>query len=399
VLPSSFQNVFLNVAFAFVSMLSSAVLQAQGLYVGSEQLISVGEQVSLQVSGNLENDGEIFNQGELYIHGDWLNRAQYHAMGGLAAFTGSSQQQVNHNGQPFSRLRVDNEAGLSLNSDIVVEQEIDLQDGVILVASGFQVFFDESADIFGGSPNAFIQGAAVHQGTGDKFFPIGTGGRYMPLELIGVRGNNPRLAVKANVPHPDAGSLVALDRVSNAQYWQIRQLGGSFQDALIRLALLGDLDFDDITGLVVVASQELEGEYISLGSDEITGNLSDGSVISRDATSLPIITLGKSNEYSVESEILVPNAFAPGSAIEADRRLSIFAVNLVPDSFVFRIFDRWGQIVYETNSVEEARNTGWNGINQQTNDPAQFGVYSYYMRGIFSSGIPVEKRGTITLFR
>jgi hypothetical protein len=397
--PASPQNFFMMVAFAYVSVLSAVGLQAQALYVGAEQLVSVGKQATLQVSGSIDNDGDIFNQGKLYVHGDWQNRAQYHALGGLTAFTGTSPQQLNHNGQSFSRLRVSNEGGLNLTSDIFINQEIDLQEGIVSVASGFRVFFDKAAAIFGGSANSFIQGVAVHQGTGDKFFPIGTASRYMPMELISIRGNNPQLAVEANTPHPDAGSLVALDRVSNAQYWQVRELGGSFQDALVRVALLGDLDFNGMTGLVVAASLELEGEYISLGSSEVTGSISDGSLTSSNATSLPIITLGKSNEYSVESEILVPNAFAPGSAVKADRRLSIFAVNLVPDSFVFRIFDRWGQIVYETSSVEEARNTGWNGINQQTNEPAQFGVYSYYVHGVFSSGMPVEKRGTITLFR
>lgn len=388
-----------KIAFACVCTFSALGLQAQGLYVGSEQLVSVDEQAILQVSGSLENDGDIFKSGELHILGDWQNNGQYHPLAGLTAFSGTSQQEINHGGQSFSRLQIDNEAGLSLISDISIDQEMDLREGILSVASGFQVFFAESADIFGGSSNSFIDGVAVHHGTGDKFFPIGTGGSYLPIELIGIRGNNPQLAVTANVPHPDAGSLVALDRVSNAQYWQIRQLDGFFEDALVRVELLGSLDFDDITGLVVAASPQLEGEYVSLGNGEVSGSLRDGSIISGDATSLPIITLGKSNEFSVESEVLVPNAFAPASVVEADRRLSIYAVNLLPDSFVFSIFDRWGQIVYETSSVEEAVNDGWNGINQQTNEPAQFGVYSYYIRGFFSNGIPVQKRGTLTLFR
>ncbi len=386
-----------SLSLLFLSVASS--LGAQALFIGDEQHISLGEGAVVQVTGSLENEGTVWNEGALYVNGDWLNNSQYVSENGLTVFSGNAEQSVHHNGQGFSRLQINNQAGLRLESDAAVTQEIDLVAGVVMGGSEARILMEAEAIVRGGGPESYVSGVFSHVGTGDKFFPVGTANRYLPIELLDIRGTNPRLEVQAISPHPGVGSLQGLDRVTSAHYWQIVPIDGIYQDAQFRLQLLGSLEFDDNTGLVVAAASQLGGAYLSLGSTELVGNLLDGSITSDEASAFPIITLGKSNEYSVEGEVLVPNAFAPASPVEADRRLSIFAVNLVSEAFDFRIFNRWGQVVYETNSLDEARNQGWDGINQLTNEPAQFGVYSYYVRGTFTSGVPIEKQGTITLFR
>lgn len=382
----------------FIILLSVATARSQALYVGSEQLISVGEGAVVQLSGSMENEGTLWNQGELYVNGNWQNSARFLGQNGLTVFSGTTQQLVSHNEGAFAQLRLENASGINLTSDISIEQGLELLEGRIEGEAGVRIFLGPDAVIDGGSETAYVDAVLVHRGTGDKFFPLGTEDQYLPLELLDIRGSDPQVSLEAISPHPEAGSLVGLDKVTNTHYWQLRRMGGTFEDARVRIQLRGVADFEDNTGLVVAAAQELGGEYISLGGTALTGNLMSGSVTSEDATDFPIISLGKSNEYSVEGEVLVPNAFAPDSPVEADRRLSVFAVNLLPEPFVFRIFDRWGQMVYQTTSLDEALNSGWDGINRQTNQPAQWGVYSYYMRGVFSSGIPVEKKGTLTLF-
>lgn len=398
-LHASLRTTLISISLAFVLVSLSTALKAQAIYVGAEQLISVGEGAVVQIVGSLENEGVVWNEGELYVNGDWLNSAQFMSSDGLTVFSGTAEQRVLHNGQAFSRLRVDNEAGISLESDITIEQEIDLVAGIVYGNSGVRVSLGAQALINGGSPESYISGTVLHRGIGDKFFPVGTDEQYLPIELLGIRGNDPQLEVQAITPHPEPGSLQDLDRVTDTHYWQLSPVGGIYEDAKFRVPLLGALEFDNNTGLVVAAAPQLGGGYLSLGSVELRGDLINGSITSKEASSFPIVTLGKSSEYSVEGEVLVPNAFAPGSPVEADRRLSVFAVNLLPDAFVFRVFNRWGQVVYETNSLDEARNQGWDGINQLTSEPAQFGVYSYYVRGVFSSGVPLEKQGTVTLFR
>ena len=393
------RTLLISISLAFVLVSLSAALKAQAIYVGPQQLISVGEGAVIQIVGSLENDGAMYNEGELYVNGDWLNSAQFLGQDGLTVFSGTAEQRVRHNGQSFSRLRVNNEVGIRLESDVIINREIDLVAGIVYGNPEVRVSLGAETLINGGTSESYISGIVLHQGVGDKFFPIGTDEQYLPIEILGIRGNDPQLEVQAITPHPEPGSLQNLDRVTRTHYWQLNPIGGTYEDAKFRVQLTGALEFEDNTGLVVAAAPRVGGGYLSLGSVELRGNLINGSITSKEASSFPIVTLGKSSEYSVEGEVLVPNAFAPGSPVEADRQLSVFAVNLLPDAFVFRVFNRWGQVVYETNSLDEARNQGWDGINQLTSEPAQFGVYSYYVRGVFSSGVPIEKQGTVTLFR
>jgi hypothetical protein len=66
---------------------------------------------------------------------------------------------------------------------------------------------------------------------------------------------------------------------------------------------------------------------------------------------------------------------------------------LVPPVKVFRVFNRWGEMVFETNDV----NKGWDGyFKGQICYPA---VYDYYIEGTCSDGNVLVKKGNVTLIR
>ena len=79
--------------------------------------------------------------------------------------------------------------------------------------------------------------------------------------------------------------------------------------------------------------------------------------------------------------------------------MKIYASTLRPESFLFRIFDRWGNLVYQTASLTEAQGQGWEGVYPSDRTSAPAGVYQYHLRGSFENGTPVNQSGTITLFR
>ena len=91
----------------------------------------------------------------------------------------------------------------------------------------------------------------------------------------------------------------------------------------------------------------------------------------------------------------LPNVFTPGGDGSNDIFHPIYPWRYVKDVDMV-IFNRWGQIVYETDNPE----INWNGINQTTNKPCPTGVYFYVcvVNEIRLSGIiPKELKGTITL--
>jgi gliding motility-associated-like protein len=88
--------------------------------------------------------------------------------------------------------------------------------------------------------------------------------------------------------------------------------------------------------------------------------------------------------------LFIPNAFTPGGDVDA-----VFYVHSIGSMQLnyFRVFDRWGQLVFETNSLDE----GWDGtLKGQKLPPA---VYVYDVNITCSTGSTIEKKGNITLIR
>ncbi|MFM7903562.1 MAG: gliding motility-associated C-terminal domain-containing protein, partial [Bacteroidota bacterium] len=91
-----------------------------------------------------------------------------------------------------------------------------------------------------------------------------------------------------------------------------------------------------------------------------------------------------------EPVAFVPNAFTPGGLNP------IFAPILRfddPDGFVMRIYNRWGQLVYETTQVA----AGWNGTI--SGNEAPIGSYLYVIIAKGLNGNEITKRGLVQLIR
>lgn len=95
-------------------------------------------------------------------------------------------------------------------------------------------------------------------------------------------------------------------------------------------------------------------------------------------------------EVSVEKILFVPNAFSPNR----DNNNEIFEVyTLGAAAIQFRIFDRWGEKVFETNQL----GVGWNGIFE--NKLMNPGVYVYYVEVTYIDGDKKSAKGSFVLIR
>lgn len=127
----------------------------------------------------------------------------------------------------------------------------------------------------------------------------------------------------------------------------------------------------------------------------------------------PFITVNQSqtvhviaeNEYGCSTEdsvrlsvlacdskaIFVPNTFTPnGDGI--NDKLFVRGGGLRGLEY-FRVFDRWGNLVFETHDL----NDGWDGSIK--GHPGDVATYVYVLVGICSSGSTVEMQGNVTLVR
>jgi gliding motility-associated-like protein len=86
----------------------------------------------------------------------------------------------------------------------------------------------------------------------------------------------------------------------------------------------------------------------------------------------------------------VPNAFTPG---RFGQNGVVKVVGFGITHLVFRIYNRWGQMVFQSNDQD----LGWDGTYQGKLQPMD--VYGYTLEAQFSNGTHVNKRGDITLVR
>jgi len=86
----------------------------------------------------------------------------------------------------------------------------------------------------------------------------------------------------------------------------------------------------------------------------------------------------------------VPNAFTPNG----DGINDLF--NIITDgnqSFIFSIYNRWGQVLFQTTDPKE----GWDG--NYMGRPEEMGVYVYELSVVFTNGHKRVRKGNITLIR
>ncbi len=93
-----------------------------------------------------------------------------------------------------------------------------------------------------------------------------------------------------------------------------------------------------------------------------------------------------------------PNAFKPASSITENQTFSVAGNISAIAKYQFQIFNRWGQLIFETDDASK----GWDG--NQDGSPVPTGTYVYsavftsFESGIQSS-IDIKNTGTVTVIR
>ncbi|WP_276485112.1 PKD domain-containing protein [Paraflavitalea pollutisoli] len=95
-------------------------------------------------------------------------------------------------------------------------------------------------------------------------------------------------------------------------------------------------------------------------------------------------------EALIDPLLDVPNAFTPG---RGNRSSIVKVAGFGIDKMTWRIFNRWGQKVFETAN----RSSGWDGTFQGKLQPMD--VYSYTLEVVFTDGKHLKRTGDITLIR
>ena len=89
--------------------------------------------------------------------------------------------------------------------------------------------------------------------------------------------------------------------------------------------------------------------------------------------------------------LAIPNAFTPNNDGTNDE---FKILNFTDEKLVeFKVFNRWGTVVYHSNDPKR----GWDGTFKGKTQPT--GVYGYVIRIAYNDGFVETYKGTVTLLR
>ena len=113
-------------------------------------------------------------------------------------------------------------------------------------------------------------------------------------------------------------------------------------------------------------------------------------ILAYDASSRGAIAVSNEDCVVFAPNLYVPNAFTPNG----DGKNELFTV-VAPDlrNPELRIYDRWGELLYQTLNIDE----GWDGTFKGS--PVPEGVYVFVVTGIGTEGDPLTRSGTVTVIR
>ncbi|MDX1284675.1 MAG: PKD domain-containing protein, partial [Draconibacterium sp.] len=91
-------------------------------------------------------------------------------------------------------------------------------------------------------------------------------------------------------------------------------------------------------------------------------------------------------------KLFPPNAFSPNAINEEDKEFRIHSEGVLDDGYNLLIFNRWGQVVFESSS----QTIGWDGKMKNGNF-APAGVYTWVLKYFDFRGEKHKQQGTVTL--
>lgn len=355
-------------------LLASGMTAAQSFY-NAGSIVTIGSNTIFTVSDSLVNNGTLTNNGNMVMGGVWLNLGTYNPGSGEITFnspSSSGAQIINHNNQSFSKLTISGGGEKLILANMTIVGELILEDGIIINQDDSKVIFEQGAIITGGSDQSHVNGSVYQHGTGNKLFPVGNGTQYLPVEISGI-GSSSEVGI-SSVEFATTQSFsfnTELADVSGKRYWEIDLVSGSLTGTQLSLPVKGDEGLSaPTTQYVIVQSPDSPIEFESLGQFSFTGTEADGSVVSANAVSAKLVSIGTLSE-----KIIVYNAIsANGDASNAIMRIG--NITLYPKNIV-SIFNRWGDKVFEVKGYDNDQKVFLGTSNVGGNKDLPAGTYFY----------------------
>ncbi len=346
----------------------------QVLFISNNSSVTVASSSVLSSVDSLINYGIITNDGNLVMSSGWLNFGTYNPGSGRITFNGLGEQIINHNAQSFSRLVIDGGGIKRYLADIVIENELQLINGFLVAENNSRIIINPAASVINASDASHISGSvSILNRTGPFIIPIGNGVRLLPVRVNGNSLNATFEVVDFGSPQSFAFSGQELSAIVQSRYWRVQADNGSLGPGQIGLRLSGDENLPAVSDsrLAVIQSPSSNIFFRPLGSvNHSASHIEEGFVMNMNEFTEDIITLGILSE-----DIVVYNAISSNDDGRNDVLL-IWNIEAYPNNRV-SIFNRWGDLVFETRGYNNDTNAFRGYANVSGNSRLPAGTYFY----------------------
>lgn len=358
----------------------------QGLYNTSAIHLN---NATLHVDGEISNDGQLINKGFIEVTADWNNSGNYSGNGELH-LTGNFSQNIFHNDQKVYSLQIKGKGPKMLRGKISVSRELHLLEGKLYVSQQDELFLKQAAAIFGGSVKSFVDGPLTVEGDGYKFFPVGKNGIYAPIEFLNVKGDEGRYSMEVFENAP----LITVDNViiKNDFYWQRKDLDENFPGSAIAVGF-DPTQFTDVNKITLLVGSDWDKPFQPITDLEYAAET--GKLITRSDVSSSIIMLGEKKNQEDFDDFYFSTALSPNASNPANRAVRIFGTQLKETDFNFKVFNRWGLLLFESSSLKTMSTNGWDGSNN--GESLSTGPYPFILTVVNKAGKRIEKKGIISI--
>jgi len=341
-------------------------------------IVSLTENTQLIIDTDFINTGTLINRGTLLLRGDWQNLGVYNDTDGDLLFDGSTEQIINNNAQDINDIQILGGGRKVLIDDATINGRINFLAGKLVVQEGVSLTLGQGVQITGAGGGNFIEGRVFRAGTGDLFFPLGSGSTYLPVTLNDVSGNEPVVGLQVFEGQPEQPKGKGLTALSTSAYW-VMSADASYSSGRITLPYSAAESFIQDTAQVVVAQATAENRaFHTLGRSSLSGNSSEGVVTSAGLAIGPYFSIGYVAEIPPLPPIRVINAITPYQDGKHDF-LRIENIELYEGNIV-EIFNRNGEKVFtmENYNNQDRVFTGMSNINGSRQ--LEGGTYFYTIR-------------------
>ncbi|CAM1346750.1 gliding motility-associated C-terminal domain-containing protein [Tenacibaculum insulae] len=377
--------------------------------------LSILSQTAFQNSGNIQ----LHNEAQVGFHVDVVNNGMLDNYTGFAGFYADTETRIisGANRITFFDVEIDAVNNLELKNSLGVRNDLDFINGTVITPrNDINISLDFiDYNIYAGEDDIrHVNGYASIKGTAssDFTFPIGDGDFFRPMRISNQSRYNTFKGAyfyeDPNFPTTFATSFltdqkqVMLENINDVEFWDLNG------DKETRTTLTWDnrsniaAITDNIALLTVVGWSIAENKWVNLNVLNVTGNLNKGEITS--AVFVPnqyeVITIGTifddaiTNEDSNNNILISPNGDSDNEFLVFDEVNQFTNNNLT-------IFNRWGNIVFQTDDYKNNWNGSSNGrATYKKQDKLPDGTYFYVLNlGDDPKLLPQTKKGWVYIHR